>query len=465
MALIDIKTLSASGTSLLVAAAQGAGPDGWTLVFKGSGWTGSVVLKVNTAPQGAAVSYLSIPYLNANTGATINADTPITTDGTFIVSETYSNYDLYAVYTHTAGSVAIPILTESRGGGTGPGTGTTAADVDGSAGQNVFGANVPYTGGYTFPSSLTVTTALSAATMAFTTSLTSAAGKIAMGASPLSSADGAIHIDAQTYTAIAMKVVNAETVTPVTFVVDVPNNATILMNTSEHPLLLGTGGVGRLTINGASAGTAITEVASSQATFRLIGGSTNGVAIRDSNGVRDNFRVFNSGSQATLYDGTRTLDLQVLAAQGEGTSGAYLQANTVGHDGVWLAGRASGTTSKVGALYYNGTQLTSAWEVVNVSSGFGTLALMKSGGNAVIGGTAAGATANGTLAFSVQGTSPSATVDLVHLYGLDISAGNRSLAIYQECPVNAAAAVASTHRLPVTINGTQYAILLTTTIS
>lgn len=82
-------------------------------------------------------------------------------------------------------------------------------------------------------------------------------------------------------------------------------------------------------------------------------------------------------------------------------------------------------------------------------------------------GTAAPGTSfsNGIYFGTTQGTSPSTSVDLVHLYGLDISAGHRSLAIWSEEVTNAAVGVASTHRLPVTINGVQYAILLTTVLA
>lgn len=73
--------------------------------------------------------------------------------------------------------------------------------------------------------------------------------------------------------------------------------------------------------------------------------------------------------------------------------------------------------------------------------------------------------ANGLYFGTTAGTSPSTSVDLVHLYALDISAGHRSLAIWSEEVVNTATAVASTHRLPITINGTQYALLLTTVLA
>jgi hypothetical protein len=85
-------------------------------------------------------------------------------------------------------------------------------------------------------------------------------------------------------------------------------------------------------------------------------------------------------------------------------------------------------------------------------------------GNVLVGGSV-GATANRTVALSNSATAPTTSVDLVHLYSADITAGHASLAIYSEETVNAAVAAASTHRLPITINGTQYAILLTTVLA
>lgn len=55
---------------------------------------------------------------------------------------------------------------------------------------------------------------------------------------------------------------------------------------------------------------------------------------------------------------------------------------------------------------------------------------------------------------------PAATADLVTLGGYDRSAGHRALAIGQEDPVVTSADTASTHALPVRINGANFKILL-----
>ena len=165
--------LTETADVLLVATAQGCGAAGWRLNFLGSGWTGSLVLKSNMAAPGQAQSLTSIAYLTASTGATNAADTAITSSGDFIIPAASCAYDLYAVYTHTAGSCAVTVLTEDSGSG-GSGGELTAAEVDGSASQNTFGAAVPYTGAYTFPGALAITGALTGVTQAtFSTKIVS----------------------------------------------------------------------------------------------------------------------------------------------------------------------------------------------------------------------------------------------------------------------------------------------------
>lgn len=107
------------------------------------------------------------------------------------------------------------------------------------------------------------------------------------------------------------------------------------------------------------------------------------------------------------------------------------------------------------------------WGTTNLAGVNARRMRLSSEGSLIIGDAALPGTNFTTgLAFgTLTGVTPTTTVDLVHLYGLDISAGNRALAIFQESAPNAAAAVASTHGLPVTINGTQYRILLTTVMA
>jgi len=74
----------------------------------------------------------------------------------------------------------------------------------------------------------------------------------------------------------------------------------------------------------------------------------------------------------------------------------------------------------------------------------------------------AGATAAGVLALSNGATAPTTSVDLVQLYGVDLSAGNATLGLYTERAVATDAAVVSTHTLTVKINGTNYRVMLAT---
>ncbi|QGH73464.1 MAG: tail fiber protein [Siphoviridae sp. ctvD11] len=80
-------------------------------------------------------------------------------------------------------------------------------------------------------------------------------------------------------------------------------------------------------------------------------------------------------------------------------------------------------------------------------------------GNLVIGTTAAGATAQGVIALSNGATAPTASVDLVHLYGADNGAGHATLALYAEETV-VTETVVSDRTFPIFINGTVYKICL-----
>jgi hypothetical protein len=88
---------------------------------------------------------------------------------------------------------------------------------------------------------------------------------------------------------------------------------------------------------------------------------------------------------------------------------------------------------------------------------------IDSAGNVGIGTSVFGTSAAKTLALTNGATSPSTSVDLVHLYSLDAAgAGTASLAIWQENAPYAGIAVASTTKVPVVVNGTTYYLLATT---
>lgn len=207
------------------------------------------------------------------------------------------------------------------------------------------------------------------------------------------------------------------------------------------------------------AGATTSELVSSAVTARIVGGATNGLAIRNAANTRDNFVVSDAGDTAILSNGTTTARLQAAAASGEMTVAGARVGGGVG--GLWMFSVTGIAAELIGATYFDGGQYRSAWQVPNTAGpSFSALALMRSGGNVVVGGTAAGATASGVLAFAGTSVEPTTTVDLVQCYGHDRSAGNRQFACFQEAAIAAGIAVASTHKWPLRLNGVDYFVLL-----
>ena len=83
--------------------------------------------------------------------------------------------------------------------------------------------------------------------------------------------------------------------------------------------------------------------------------------------------------------------------------------------------------------------------------------------NLIMGATGApGATAQKNIVLSNAATEATTSVDLVHVYAKDISAGNCALAVYAEAAINVDPAGVSTHSVPFWYNGTAYKILVKT---
>ncbi len=101
-------TLSATGNTQVTSAGALAGTNGYLLSFVGSSWTGSALLQQNIAPPGAAQNLVNVAYVTYATGAAVAAGTAITADNAVVVQN--DDYDLYLVYTHTAGSVQVTVL-------------------------------------------------------------------------------------------------------------------------------------------------------------------------------------------------------------------------------------------------------------------------------------------------------------------------------------------------------------------
>ena len=211
----------------------------------------------------------------------------------------------------------------------------------------------------------------------------SAGGYIALGASPPTS--GAIRVDAASYGNDVLSFKNGTN--------------TGKISATSSVLYFGTGAANDLTFYTSGASSITVKPVSStnstlkfeQVTAQIIGGSSNGLAIRNSANTRDNFAVSDAGGSITFTDGTRAGLLNQTAITGEMVNGWLAGGNnsTSGFNIIPNFGGTSGV--KTVLAYYNATQWYSALEVANVASGFGTLALMKSGGAVVIGTDPTGA--------------------------------------------------------------------------
>jgi len=112
------------------------------------------------------------------------------------------------------------------------------------------------------------------------------------------------------------------------------------------------------------------------------------------------------------------------------------------------------STGEMGFIGRNGVVFTAG-------SGLGNLGFkVTTSGNVVVGAAVAGTTAAKCLALSNAATAPTTSADLVHLYAVDLSAGNATLGIFTETAVAVDASRASTHSLKCVINGTTYRVLL-----
>jgi hypothetical protein len=216
---------------------------------------------------------------------------------------------------------------------------------------------------------------------------TSASGYIALGASP--PAIGAIRVDAGSYSNVVAQFSNGSTTAIGGFTVAA--GLFRVQALSSAALILQANAISKWSIDANSAGTA--QFTSQEATARIIGGATNGLAIRNSGNTRDNFRVYDDGSIAHLQGATYGVQLANFGAGGEQGAGGVIRGVGGGLAIVPDNGPTAGLKAQV--CYYNGTQYYSALEVANVASGFGTLNLMKSGGQVAIG------TASGTACLDV----------------------------------------------------------------
>jgi hypothetical protein len=238
----------------------------------------------------------------------------------------------------------------------------------------------------------------------------STAGKVSLGAAPGTTA--AISVDASSYALYAFESKNGTVLGRL-----YSDASQFLVGTfSAHPTGLITNSNTRWNVLSEAAGFA--TLSSAQTTARIVGGSTNGLAIRNSVNTRDNLLVTDAGTSLTISNGTTFARIRVNTANGEITQGAHY--SSVAGD-AWLAAAmdAPVTGQKTGLSYFDGTIQRSAAEVVTVASGFGTLDLMKSGGIVRIGAN----TGNTANALTIDGTAFGAATASLRLNGLTNGAG------------------------------------------
>jgi len=214
----------------------------------------------------------------------------------------------------------------------------------------------------------------------FLTSLISPSGYIALGASPPTS--GAIRIDSSSY---SDTILSATGTAGSSFKITQDGNGVNLNAVTNIPLRFYTFNINRWNIVTEASGTA--SLQSIQNIARIVGGSTNGLAIRNSANTRDNFRVYDDGSTAILTDGTQSAFISASSISGERTAGGIFGGGS--SLGTWVTSGGSATAGILtGISYLNTTDgQRSALEVAVVAGAgvFGTLKLMRSGGSVVIG--------------------------------------------------------------------------------
>ena len=122
-----------------------------------------------------------------------------------------------------------------------------------------------------------------------------------------------------------------------------------------------------------------------------------------------------------------------------------------------------GTGLDPAVLWANGTHLRFGLGAFGAESFTELVRITTPGGNLCVGVTSAGTSGAQTLALTNTATSPSDSVDMAHLYALDAAgAGTAALALWQEYAPYAGVGVASTHKVPVVVNGTTLYLLATT---
>jgi hypothetical protein len=230
----------------------------------------------------------------------------------------------------------------------------------------------------------------------------STAGKVSLGAAPGTSA--AVNVDASGYGGVGIAFTAGGAVIGQFAASSFPTFA--IQARAGAILQLAANSIAKWRILSEAAGMATFQ--SEETTARIVGGSTNGFAIRNSANARDNSSISDDGSLAVLFN-TGTVTCRALSnSSGELDLGAWFGCSSA--HASWLANTNATAGLKAGIGYYNGG-FASAVEVANVAAGFGILKLMKSGGSVISGGslTSSNATAGNGYSTGAGGTVVQAT--------------------------------------------------------
>lgn len=262
---------------------------------------------------------------------------------------------------------------------------STVSVPAGDVTSGLFGANIPDTGAYGFPTrtyyGVGTTSGVglkrSATQLQVTLGDGTVGGTLGMGTTPGTS--GAINVDASSYSNHVLRGING---TSVGFI-DALSGWQI-GTTSNDPLRFYTRSIDRWQVLDEASGTATLN--SDQATARIVGGSTNGLAVRNSANTRDNWLVDDAGNVATLRNAAGAGQVTLQSTTGEITAAIWIQGSSGFANSALMPNSAAGNKAYLG--YNNQTSWLSGAEVASVASGFGTLSLMKSGGGVTVGDTA-----------------------------------------------------------------------------
>lgn len=185
------------------------------------------------------------------------------------------------------------------------------------------------------------------------------------------------------------------------------------------------------------------------------------------NAVGSDFRLnrYGANAQAATIAAvkSRGVNLGDRAAVAAADQLFALTANGIAGDNNTIAQAAAYVmevpTAGVGAAFVAGRHV---WTTTNLAGVNARRMTLTSEGSLMVGDSLLPGTnfTAGVVFGTNQGVDPAASVDLVHVYGQDRSAGNRQFCVFQEAARVVAAATPSTHKIPVRWNGVNTFLLV-----